>query len=158
MADVVVRAERPDEEPGASLLAEYYEEIAARYPGWSPASGSTASVEDMVPPAGRFLVAYVDGVPAGCGTVRRFDDATGEVKRMYVRPDARGVGLARRLLAELERAARAIGYERIVLDTGDRNRMPEAQALYRSSGYREIPDYNGNPWAAVWFEKRLPAD
>jgi GNAT superfamily N-acetyltransferase len=156
VAEIVVCAERPDEEPGKSLLAEYYAEIATRYPGWSLESGSTASVEEMSPPAGRCLVAYVNGAPAGCGTVRRFDDATGEVKRMYVRREARGVGLARQLLAELESAAREIGCERIVLDTGDRDRMPEAQALYRSSGYREIGDYNGNPWAAVWFEKRVP--
>jgi GNAT superfamily N-acetyltransferase len=154
MADVVVvRAEPPDAEPGATLLAEYYAEVAARYPGWSQASGSTASAADMSPPSGRFLVAYVDGWPSGCGTVRRFDDATGEIKRMYVRPTARGRGVARRMLSELEAAASELGYTRIVLDTGVR--MPEAQALYRSAGYREIPDYNGNPWAAVWFEKRL---
>ena len=153
MAELVVRAEPPDAEPGASLLAEYYGEIASRYPDWSPSKGSTASVPDMSPPAGRFLVAYVDGSPAACGTVKRVDDRTAEIKRMYVRPAARGRGLARRMLAELEAAARGLGYARIVLDTGDR--MPEAQALYRSSGYHEIPDYNGNPWAAVWFEKRL---
>jgi GNAT superfamily N-acetyltransferase len=155
MADVVVRAERPDAEPGATLLAEYYGLIARLYPGWSPDSGSTASAAEMSPPSGRFLVAYVDGSPAGCGTVKRFDDATAEIKRMYVRPAARGRGLARRILGELEAAARKLAYARVVLDTGDR--MPEAQALYRSSGYREIADYNGNPWAAVWFEKRLEA-
>ncbi len=150
---VVVRAEPPDGEPGATLLAEYYAEVAARYPGWSPASGSTASAAEMSPPSGRFLVAYIDGSPAGCGTVRRFDDATGEIKRMYVRPAARGRGLGRRILSELEAAARELGYSRVVLDTGDR--MSEAEALYRSAGYREIADYNGNPWAAFWFEKRL---
>jgi GNAT superfamily N-acetyltransferase len=153
VADVVVRDEAADAEPGATLLGEYYAEVARRYPGWSPDTGSTASVAEMSPPSGRFLVVYVDGSPVGCGTVRRFDDATGEIKRMYVRPEGRGRGVARRILAELEEAAREIGYARIVLDTGDR--MPEAQALYRSSGYREIADYNGNPWAAVWFEKRL---
>jgi GNAT superfamily N-acetyltransferase len=150
---VVVRSEPPGAEPGATLLAEYYAEVAARYPGWSPASGSTASEAEMSPPWGRFLVAYVDGSPTGCGTLRRFDDGTGEIKRMYVRPAARGRGVARRILADLEAAARELGYARVVLDTGDR--MPEAQALYRSAGYREIADYNGNPWAAVWFEKRL---
>ncbi|MDQ3857807.1 MAG: GNAT family N-acetyltransferase [Actinomycetota bacterium] len=153
MAEVVVRTEAPDREPGATLLADYYAEVARRYPDWSPSKGSTASADEMSPPAGRFLVAYVDGWPVGCGTVRRFDDATAEIKRMYVRPSRRGRGVARRLLAELEAAALEIGYTRLVLDTGER--MPEAQALYRSSGYREVDDYNGNPWAAVWFEKRL---
>ncbi len=154
MADVVVRPEPPDREPAASLLAEYYAEVARLYPGWSPATGSTASVAEMSPPTGCFLVAYVDGVAAGCGTVRRMDDATAEIKRMYVRPEVRGRGVARRILAGLESAALELGYRRIVLDTGDR--MPEAQALYRSSGYDDIPDYNANPWAAAWFEKRLP--
>ncbi len=153
MADVIVRPEAPYAEPGSTLLVEYYSEVARRYPDWSPSTGSTASAADMAPPSGRFLVAYVDGSPVGCGTVRRFDDATAEIKRMYVRPAGRRLGIARRILAELEAAAREIGYVRVVLDTGER--MPEAQALYRSSGYHEIDDYNGNPWAAVWFEKRL---
>jgi GNAT superfamily N-acetyltransferase len=153
VAALEIRAEPPEEEPGATLLSEYYAEVASRYPDWRPSLGSTASVEEMSPPTGRFLVAYVDGRPVACGTVRRLDEATGEIKRMYVRPAARGGGLARRILADLETAAREAGYARVVLDTGDR--MPEAQALYRSAGYREIADYNGNPWAAVWFEKPL---
>jgi GNAT superfamily N-acetyltransferase len=150
---VTIHAERPDEEPGRTLLSEYYAEISARYPDWKPELGSTASVADMSPPGGSFLVAYVSGEPVGCGTVKRFDDVTGEIKRIFVRPEGRGHGVARRILAALEEAAAAIGYTRVVLDTGER--LPEAQALFRSSGYGEIPDYNGNPWAAFWFEKRL---
>jgi GNAT superfamily N-acetyltransferase len=153
VADVIVRAGRPDAEPGATLLAEYYAEIEARYPEWSPTKGSTVSADEVSPPSGGFVVAYVDESPIACGAVRRFDDATSEIKHMYVRPEARGLGVARRVLAELEAAAGELGYARVALDTGDR--MPEAQALYRSSGYREIADYNGNPWAAVWFEKSL---
>jgi GNAT superfamily N-acetyltransferase len=155
VARVTVRAEPADAEPGRSLLAEYYTEIAARYPDWSPSLGSTASVADMSPPDGRFVVAYVEDEPAGCGTVKRLDESTGEIKRIYVRPDARGHGVARSILAALEEAAAEIGYTRVRLDTGER--QPEAQALFRSSGYTEIPDYNGNPWAAFWFEKELPA-
>ena len=149
MAGVDVRSERADAEPGATLLGEYYAEVEARYPDWSPDQGSAATVEEMSPPAGRFLVAYLDGAPVGCGTIRRLDDATAEIKRMYVRPGARGGGVARRILAELEHAAREVGYARLVLDTGER--MPEAQALYRSSGYREMAEYNANPWATVCF-------
>jgi GNAT superfamily N-acetyltransferase len=155
VSGVVVRTESPEVEPGATLLAEYYTEVAARYPGWSPDQGSTASVNEMSAPSGRFLVAYIDDKPAACGTVRRLDDRTSEIKWMFVRPLARRQGVARRLLAELEAAAREIGYTRVVLDTGDR--MPEAQALYRSAGYREIADYNANPWAAAWFEQRVDA-
>jgi GNAT superfamily N-acetyltransferase len=153
VAELAIRAERADGHAGAELLEEYYAEVRARYPGWSPEQGATASTDEMGPPGGRFLVAYLGGRPVACGTVKRLDDATGEIKRMYVRPEARGHGVARAVLAELERAAGELGYERVVLDTGDR--MPEAQALYRSSGYAETADYNGNPWAAVWFEKRL---
>lgn len=153
MAAVIVLPERPDEEPGRALLAEYYAEIASRYPDWRPELGSTASVADMSPPGGRFVVAYVNGEPAGCGTIRRFDETTGEIKRIFVRAEARGHGVARQVLGALEEAAAEIGYSRVVLDTGER--LPEAQALFRSSGYLEIPDYNGNPWAAFWFEKQL---
>jgi GNAT superfamily N-acetyltransferase len=154
VARVTVRAEAADAAPGRTLLAEYYAEIASRYPDWNPSLGSTASVADMSPPEGRFVVAYVDGEPAGCGTVKRLDESTGEIKRIYVRPEARGHGVARRILDALEEAAAEIGYARVRLDTGER--LPEAQALFRSSGYAEIPDYNGNPWAAFWFEKELP--
>ena len=86
----------------------------------------------MSPPSARFLVAYVDGAAAACGTVRRLDDGTGEIKRMYVRPQARGQGLARRLLAELEAAARGSATGRAVLDTGDT--MPDAQAALSLPG------------------------
>jgi GNAT superfamily N-acetyltransferase len=153
VGSLAVRAERPDEEPGWTLLAEYYEEIASRYPDWSPELGSTASVADMSPPGGRFVVAYLEGQPAGCGTVKRFDEATGEIKRIFVRSAARGHGVARLILRALEEAAAELGYARVVLDTGER--LPEARALFRSAGYVEIADYNGNPWAAYWFEKRL---
>jgi GNAT superfamily N-acetyltransferase len=155
VARVTVRAEPADGEPGRTLLAEYYAEISSRYPDWDPSLGSTASVADMSPPEGRFVVAYVDGEPAGCGTVKRLDESTGEIKRIYVCPDARGQGVARRILAALEEAATEMGYARVRLDTGER--LPEAQTLFRSSGYSEIPDYNRNPWAAFWFEKKLPS-
>ena len=95
----------------------------------------------------------MDGEPAGCGGLKRLDAETGEVKRLYVAPEFRGRQLSRRLLAALEDGARELGYGLVRLDTGER--QPEALALFRSSGYREIPDYNGNRWARYWFEKRL---
>jgi GNAT superfamily N-acetyltransferase len=153
VADVEIAAVRPDDEPGRTLLGEFAREIAARYPGWDPSQGPTAEPDELAPPAGRFLVAYLDGVAVGCGAVKRLDSETAEIKRIYVAAPARGRGIARTLLAALESAARELGYRRVRLDTGER--LPEARALFRSSGYAEIEDYNANPFAAHWFEKRL---
>jgi GNAT superfamily N-acetyltransferase len=153
VAGVEIAAGRPDEEPGRTLLAEFAREIAARYPGWDASQGPTAEPDELVPPAGRFLVAYLDGMPVACGAVKRLNGETGEIKRIYVAPSARGRGIARTLLTSLESTARELGYRRVRLDTGER--LPEAQALFRSSGYTEIEDYNANPFAASWFEKRL---
>jgi GNAT superfamily N-acetyltransferase len=89
----------------------------------------------------------------GCGGFKRLDERTAEIKRMYVSPRVRGHGLARRILVRLESGAKTAGYAVIRLDTGDK--QPEALHLYRSAGYREIPDYNGNPAATYWFEKAL---
>ena len=72
---------------------------------------------------------------------------------MYVTPAARGLGVGRRLLEELEAAAREMGYHRLRLDTGAR--QPDALGLFRTAGYEEIEDYNGNPFAAHWLEKDL---
>ena len=72
---------------------------------------------------------------------------------MYVVPEARSRGHARRLLYALEDAARELGYVRVRLDTGPL--QPHARALYESEGYREIPDYNDNPYASFWGEKEL---
>jgi GNAT superfamily N-acetyltransferase len=109
--------------------------------------------EDVTPPAGRWLVAYRAGKPVGCAALKRLDDRTAEIKRVYVAPEARGTGVARALLARLERSAHEIGYTRLRMDTGAR--QPASVALFGSVGYEQIEDYNGNPVAAYWFEKRL---
>ena len=87
------------------------------------------------------------------GVVKRLDDETAEIKRMYVAPEGRSRGIARALLYALEAAARELGYRRVRLDTGAD--QPHAKALYLSVGYTEIPDYNGNPFASFWAEKEL---
>ena len=107
----------------------------------------------MAPPTGTFLVAYLGDDAVGCGGLKTLAPGLGEVKRMYVAPEARGRGLGRRLLAALEDAARDLGLRALRLDTNER--MPEARRLYETSGYRAIPPYNDNPYAAFWFEKRL---
>jgi GNAT superfamily N-acetyltransferase len=109
--------------------------------------------DDFAPPGGAFLVGFDGGRPVCGGGVKRLEDGVCEIKRMYVVPEARGRGVARALLLALEDAARSLGYERARLDTGPK--QPEAEHLYRSAGYREIADYNGNFAASFWGEKAL---
>jgi len=118
--------------------------------------GPTREAPMFVPPDGIFLVLRDDaGRAIGCGGIARFDDRRGEVKRMYVVPEARGRGLGRRLLEELEAQARALGYTGVVLETGDR--QPEALGLYESAGFARIPCYPPYDSRALslCFEKRL---
>jgi GNAT superfamily N-acetyltransferase len=98
--------------------------------------------EDLAPPNGVLLLARVDGKPAGLGGVRYLNTEIAEVKSMYVAPTFRGSGLGRRILARL--------------DTSDY--LTPAVGLYRSAGYREVPAYNENPKADLWFERALPQD
>jgi pimeloyl-ACP methyl ester carboxylesterase/GNAT superfamily N-acetyltransferase len=147
-------AEEPYDGPGGqTLVPAYVDEIRAMYPDWTPDVPPRLTPPDVEPPGGRWLVAYRNGQPIGCAGLKRLDDATGEIKRVYVAPDARGTGVARALLARLEEIAQTAGYERLRLDTGAR--QPASVALFTSIGYDQIPDYNGNPVAAHWFEKRL---
>jgi GNAT superfamily N-acetyltransferase len=109
--------------------------------------------EQMSPPHGCFVALYEDGRPVAGGGLRPLAEGVCEIKRMWVFPEMRSRGLARRLLAELEDAARDLGYARVRLDTGDQ--QPHAMALYRSTGYREIENYNDNSYATYWGEKEL---
>ena len=95
--------------------------------------------DEFAPPQGLFLVGYVDDVPVASGGWRAHDDGSVEIKRMYVVPSARGKGFARQLLAELELSAKRAGHHRIILETG--SKQPEAAALYRSSGYTDVPAF-----------------
>ena len=114
---------------------------------------SPLAAEEVSPPAGGFVVLWDDGRAVAGGGVRRLDARTAEIKRMYVVPDARGRGLGGTLLAALEDLARDLGYALARLDTGPT--QPHAQRLYERAGYVPIPDYNGNPYASFWGEKRL---
>lgn len=114
---------------------------------------NSADPAELSPPRGGFVVVCVDGCASGCGGFKRFDSQACEIKRMYLAPKVRGRGLGFRLLEKLETLGRDRGYSRVRLDTGDR--QPAAKHLYERAGYREIPDYNGNPYAHFWFEKYL---
>jgi DNA-binding MarR family transcriptional regulator len=136
-------------------LQEYFAELDRRFDtGFDPARSRLADPTEMRPPAGVFCLATLRGEPVGCGALKFHDEAPTEIKRMWVDPAARGLGVGRRLLAELESRAAANGSLAVRLDTN--GSLAEALAMYRSAGYREIDPFNDEPYADHWFEKRLP--
>jgi GNAT superfamily N-acetyltransferase len=149
-----VRADAPD---ARTLLTAYLDLLRARVPGFDPAIGPTANADEMVPPRGAFVVLREEGRAIACGGVKRHDETdatTGEIKRMYVTPEARGRDVGRDLLEALEDEARGLGMTRAILDT----MVPAAAtaaALYRSAGYVDVPAFNENPFANVWMAKGL---
>ncbi len=144
-----------DHPDAARLIEEVQQEYVVRYGG---RDSSPVDPAEFAPPGGLFLVCYLGGTTVACGGWRAPGPDAGpgaEIKRMYVTPAARGRGLARRMLAQLERSARGAGYHRVILETG--SRQPEAVELYRSSGYTEIPGYGyyaGSPHS-LHFAKLL---
>ena len=154
LVEVEIAPERPDSETASELLALYYAELDSRFPGgFDPDRAIAVSPPELLAPKGAFLVARLDGHPVGCGSVRKLGESTAEIKRMWIDPVARRCGVGRRLLAALEAKAVELGCRSIRLDTNAH--LTEAVALYRSSGYVEVPAYNDNPYAAHWFEKAL---
>ena len=153
-ASVKVAAEAPDTADARLCLSTYFSELAARFEtGFDAGADDSARVEDMAPPSGLFVIARLDGDAVGCGGFKRVDRATGEIKRVWTAPSARGLGVARRMLRALEAAAREAGVKTLRLDTN--RALTEAHALYRSEGYLEIARFNDNSYAHHWFEKRL---
>jgi DNA-binding MarR family transcriptional regulator len=135
-------------------LRKYYAELAARFPGGFELHADDApAAEEIAPPGGCMLIARLFGEPVGCGAIRTLQPGVGEIKRMWISPEVRGLGVGRRLLAELERTAIALKLRTVRLDTN--GSLAEAIHLYRACGYREIPPYNHNPYAQHWFEKTL---
>ncbi|MEU1593781.1 helix-turn-helix domain-containing GNAT family N-acetyltransferase [Streptomyces sp. NPDC005708] len=136
-----------------ACLDAYAADIDARFPeGFDPAA--LVRAEEVSGTAGAFLVAYEEGRPVGCGALRTLEPGVGEIRHVWVHPDARRLGLARRLLDGLEDQAVERGLGVVRLDT--HAVLTEAQAMYRACGYAEIPRYDENVYAAHWFEKRLP--
>lgn len=143
----------PAAEPAAGLIAAMEAEMVALYDISDGVVGVPLHAEELRPPHGVFLVGREDDTPVAGGGLRRIGDGVGEIKRMFVVAGARGRGLAAALLSALEDEARARGLLTVRLDTGPE--QPYARRLYENAGYRLIPNYNGNPHAAFWYEKRL---
>ena len=146
----------PRDPRARACLRSYFTELAGRFAdGFDPARSNPAADDEMTPPGGLFLVATLHGEPAGCGAIKFHRAAPAEIKRMWVAPAARGLGLGRRLLASLEAHAAAGGALMARLETN--RTLGEAISLYRSAGYREVEPFNDEPYADHWFEKTLDA-
>ena len=154
-ASAVQVGERDPRHPDARYcLRAYVEELSGRFDsGFDPARSISAADHEMTPPAGLFLVATLYAEPVGCGALKLHRGAPAEIKRMWVAPSVRGLGLGRRLLAELEARAAAHGVRVLRLETN--RTLNEAISLYRAAGYREVPAFNDEPYAHHWFEKTL---
>jgi DNA-binding MarR family transcriptional regulator len=134
-------------------LARYFDELSERFEaGFDAARSIPAAAEELVPPHGFFVIARLRNEPVGCGALKCHPEF-GEIKRMWVKSSARGLGLGKRLLQRLEDLARRRHLPVLRLETN--KTLLEAQSLYRSSGYREVPAFNDEPYAHHWFEKQL---
>ncbi|MGW7204121.1 bifunctional helix-turn-helix transcriptional regulator/GNAT family N-acetyltransferase [Streptomyces sp. NPDC054837] len=136
-----------------ACLDAYAADIDARFPEGFDKS-DLVRPEEVSGDTGAFFVAHEEGRPVGCGALRRLEPGVGEVRHVWVHPEARRLGLARRILAALEQAASERELAVVRLDT--HATLTEAQAMYRAAGYTEIPAYVDHVYASHWFEKRLP--
>ena len=151
-AAVAIHIEPPDSAAAVACLEQYYAELRQRFDGgYDPAVTLPALPDELTPPAGCFLVAFLDAAAVGCGALKVRDGAIGEIKRMWIAAPARGLGIGRRMLTALEDEARRFGLHTVRLETN--KALTEAQHLYRSAGYTEVAPFNEEPYAHYWFEK-----
>ncbi|QIO34544.1 bifunctional helix-turn-helix transcriptional regulator/GNAT family N-acetyltransferase [Bradyrhizobium sp. 1(2017)] len=135
-------------------LGEYYAELGRRFKqGFDVSLSRDPDAKDMRRPRGTFVVAMSDTLPIGCVGLKGTDHGYAEIKRLWVAPAARGLRLGRRLMDATEDAARGLGITLLRLDTN--SALPEAGQLYRTTGWREIPRFNDDPYPDLFFEKRL---
>ena len=153
--DLELSEEDPAGAEAQALIAALDTDILTRYPEQEKTHGINANT--LLVGGGVFLVARLGGKPVGCGAMRPLEPGVGEVKRMYVRPEARGHGISRAILTRLEDWSRGRGYHTMRLETA--NRQPEAIGLYESTGYHRIPKYGEykNEPRSLCFEKPIAA-
>jgi DNA-binding MarR family transcriptional regulator/GNAT superfamily N-acetyltransferase len=151
---VEIKVGDPASSAATFCLQSYFAELDARFDaGFDPGASIPAPAAELVEPAGLLLLAQIHGEPVGCGALKFHGAEPAELKRMWVAASARGLGVGRRILAELEQHARQRTVTVLRLETNQR--LTEAIGLYRSAGYVEVPAFNDEPYAQHWFEKRL---
>ncbi|MGQ0569688.1 MAG: GNAT family N-acetyltransferase [Armatimonadota bacterium] len=153
--DIGVRREPITSNAAKELILALNAELSERYPDDGTANHFRLDADEVAHGRGAFLVAYAGDKALACGAIRLLDADTAEIKRMYVEPSARGLGLGRRLLGALEAEARILGVKKIVLETGPR--QPEAIALYSRAGFSRIAafgEYESSP-LCVFMGKEL---
>ena len=153
-AMVELRTVDPSHPDAQACLRGYVAELGQRFEsGFDPRLSIPAEPHELRPPAGLFLIATLRSEPVGCGGLKFHGADPAELKRMWVADTARGLGIGRRLLGELESRAAAAGAPAIRLETN--KALSEAISLYRSAGYQEVDAFNDEPYADHWFEKQL---
>ncbi len=151
---VKIEVEDPRHPDVVRCFARYADELDARFEGgFDSGTSISAEPEELTPPAGYCVVARLGGVPVGCGALKLHGEAPAELKRMWVDPGSRGLGVGRRLLESLEALARENGAKVLRLETN--RALEEAIELYRKAGFEEVAPFNDEPHAHHWFEKTL---
>ncbi len=146
----------PRSDEARYCLGEYYAELGRRFKqGFDVSLSRAPDAKDMRRPRGTFIVAMSDTLPIGCVGLKGTDHGYAEIKRLWVAPAARGLRLGRRLMDTAEDAARELGIDLLRLDTN--SALAEAGQLYRTTGWREIPRFNHDPYPDLFFEKRVPS-
>lgn len=153
-AAVTIDRVDPLDEAAVTSLHRYFDELDQRFEtGFDAGDTVTADAESYRWPNGAFALGRHHDQTVACGAVHRLGPEVAEIKRMWVSPDWRGIGLGRRVLEHLEDEARSLGCSTVRLDTN--SVLTEAIAMYRSAGYQAIDRYNDNPFARCWFEKQF---
>jgi len=151
---VEVGIEDPTSAAARFCIESYFSELDTRFDsGFDPRRTNSPDFAELTEPVGMLLVARLRKEPVGCGALKFVGADRADIKRMWVAPTARGLGVGRRLLTELEDCARERGMRVVQLETN--KTLREAISLYRSAGYMEVDAFNDEPYAHHWFEKRL---
>jgi DNA-binding MarR family transcriptional regulator/GNAT superfamily N-acetyltransferase len=154
---VTVEVADPRSADAAHCMESYFAELDVRFDdGFDQSLSTSVDYTEFAPPDGLLLIARLRGEPIGCGALKFHGDRPPDVKRMWIDPSARRLGIGRRLLSALEHQAMAGGATVIRLETN--RALDQAISLYRAAGYVEVPPFNDEHYAHHWFEKHLPPE